>query len=278
MFERGTKYNNNECELNASSIGMVKAALESMNGFNLYGDNGCSWSVVYVDIDAHNRNRTTLETLLPRESNSKNTSAGLLPTIGFPAFALHNPNQIFKTVSKCKRKLEGNYGFKRFLRDGAGHQLEDSSKPFYNSSEVKNFDGTENEYPIYFCYMAINNIFANNLTEARRYYEMVESLCRRTSDTSESILPYFYYVPKESIEQERLKVNSQMRVASHEVDDGSSHLWTQAIWLICQLLGKVKVLLADTLLINIVGENYKSIYLKILSYKTECQFKTIIHR
>ncbi len=71
MFERGTKYNNNECELHASSIGMAKAALESMNGFNLYGDNGCSWSVVYVDIDAHNRNRATLETLLPRESSSK---------------------------------------------------------------------------------------------------------------------------------------------------------------------------------------------------------------
>ena len=71
MFERGTKYNNDECELHASSIGMVKAALESMNGFNLYGDAGCSWSVVYVDIDAHNRNRSTLETLLPRESSSK---------------------------------------------------------------------------------------------------------------------------------------------------------------------------------------------------------------
>jgi phosphorylase kinase alpha/beta subunit len=56
---------------NLSSIGLAKAALESMNGFNLYGDNGCSWSVVYVDIDAHNRNRTTLETLLPRESSSK---------------------------------------------------------------------------------------------------------------------------------------------------------------------------------------------------------------
>ena len=69
---------------------MAKAALEAMNGLDLYGDNGCSWyfllipklifliffliigrSVVYVDIDAHNRNRTTFETLLPRESSSK---------------------------------------------------------------------------------------------------------------------------------------------------------------------------------------------------------------
>ena len=33
-----------------SSIGMAKAALEAMNGFNLYGDKGANWSVVYVDV------------------------------------------------------------------------------------------------------------------------------------------------------------------------------------------------------------------------------------
>jgi len=168
MFERGTKYNNNECELNASSIGMAKAALESMNGFNLYGDNGCSWSVVYVDIDAHNRNRTTLETLLPRESNSKNTCASLLPTIGFPAFAVHNQSLIKSTVSKCKKRLEGKYGFKRFLRDGRRHELEDPDRPFYESSEVKNFDGTENEYPMYFGFMMINCLFANELGKVNK--------------------------------------------------------------------------------------------------------------
>ncbi|CAM4897071.1 unnamed protein product [Rotaria socialis] len=50
IWERGTKYNTNTCELHASSIGMAKAALESMNGFNLYGDQGSNWSVVYVDV------------------------------------------------------------------------------------------------------------------------------------------------------------------------------------------------------------------------------------
>lgn len=34
----------------SSSIGMAKAALEAMNGFNLYGDKGSSSSVVYVDV------------------------------------------------------------------------------------------------------------------------------------------------------------------------------------------------------------------------------------
>jgi hypothetical protein len=29
---------------------MAKGALEAMNGFNLYGDKGANWSVVYVDV------------------------------------------------------------------------------------------------------------------------------------------------------------------------------------------------------------------------------------
>lgn len=54
-----------------SSIGMAKAALEAINGCNLFGEKGASWSVIFVDIDAHNRNRSIFETLLPRESSSK---------------------------------------------------------------------------------------------------------------------------------------------------------------------------------------------------------------
>ena len=50
---------------------MAKAALEAVNGCNLFGELGASWSVIFVDIDAHNRNRTIFETILPRESNSK---------------------------------------------------------------------------------------------------------------------------------------------------------------------------------------------------------------
>lgn len=50
---------------------VAQAALEAINGFNLYGASGTSASVIYVDIDGHNRNRTTFETILPRESNSK---------------------------------------------------------------------------------------------------------------------------------------------------------------------------------------------------------------
>ncbi|XP_014672644.1 PREDICTED: phosphorylase b kinase regulatory subunit beta-like [Priapulus caudatus] len=72
MWERGSRYHNGQCELHASSIGMTKAALEAINGFNVFGTYGTSSSVIYVDIDAYNRNRTIFETMLPRESSSKN--------------------------------------------------------------------------------------------------------------------------------------------------------------------------------------------------------------
>lgn len=54
---------------------MAKSALEAINGCNLFGEKGASWSVVYVDIDAHNRNRSIFETMLPRESSSKVSDA-----------------------------------------------------------------------------------------------------------------------------------------------------------------------------------------------------------
>ena len=50
-------------------------------------------------------------------------------------------------------------------------------------------------------------------------------------------IPYFYYVPKDLIELEKQKPGSQTRLPSPEIDKGSSHLCTQAIWIICQLLG-----------------------------------------
>ena len=54
-----------------SSIGMAKAALEALNGLNLFGEKGCPQSTIHVDPDAQYRNCLILNTLLPRESTSK---------------------------------------------------------------------------------------------------------------------------------------------------------------------------------------------------------------
>ena len=95
--------------VSSSSIGFAKAALEAVNGINLFGDRGANWSVAYVDIDAHNRNRSIFETLLPRESASKSVDAALLPTVSFPAFATHDKVRIItievkKSFKNIKRK------------------------------------------------------------------------------------------------------------------------------------------------------------------------------
>ena len=50
----------------SSSIGMAKAALEAMNGFNLYGDKGANWSVVYVDVVSRHSWRIPSISLSPR--------------------------------------------------------------------------------------------------------------------------------------------------------------------------------------------------------------------
>ena len=84
--------------------------------------------------------------------------------------------------------------------------------------------------------MAINSIFANNLADAKVYYDLVTNLIKQTKKGS--VIPFYYYVPQEFIEHERLNANSQERMPSSEIFNESSHLWTQAVWIICQLLGK----------------------------------------
>ncbi|CAF1015983.1 unnamed protein product, partial [Didymodactylos carnosus] len=182
IWGRGSKYNNNTCELHASSIGMAKAALETMNGFNLYGERGASWSVVYVDIDAHNRNRTTFDTLLPRESASKNTDAALLFTVSWPAFSIHDTNLVQTTIKKCIRKLRGSYGFKRFLRDGQYTTIEPKDKRFYEASEIKKFDKNECEWPMFFALMVIDGLFKNNQPQIDEYLGLLNPLLRRTTE------------------------------------------------------------------------------------------------
>ena len=42
-WEKGSVYNDGTPEVHASSIGLAKAALESINGCNLFGEHGASW-------------------------------------------------------------------------------------------------------------------------------------------------------------------------------------------------------------------------------------------
>ncbi|KAL1227892.1 putative phosphorylase b kinase regulatory subunit beta [Trichinella spiralis] len=215
MWEMGTRYNDGTPELHASSIGMVKAALEAINGCNLYGSKGTVGSVIYVDIDAHNRNRTTFETLLPRESNSKNVDASLIPTIS-------------------------KYGFKRFLRDGKFCVLENPNRQYYQSGETKLFQGVECQWPMFFVYMIIDGVYMGNQRQVKVYADLLEPLL--IMEDNQTIMPHYYYFQTESIYHERSHPGSQIMLPS--LGKGL-FLWGQALYIISCLLKENLIHVSD---------------------------------
>ncbi|XP_017281374.1 phosphorylase b kinase regulatory subunit beta isoform X2 [Kryptolebias marmoratus] len=235
MWERGSKYNNGSTELHSSSVGLAKAALEAINGFNLFGNQGCSWSVIFVDLDAHNRNRQTLCSLLPRESRSHNTDAALLPTISYPAFAVDDDALYSQTLDKIVRKLRGKYGFKRFLRDGYRTANEDKNRRYYKPAEMKLFDGIECEFPMFFIYMMIDGVFRGNKEQVKEYQDLLEPIIFQSYE-GHAVIPKYYYVPADFVEAEQNKHGSQKRFPSNSGRDGKMFLWGQALYNIAKLL------------------------------------------
>ncbi|XP_027540968.1 phosphorylase b kinase regulatory subunit beta isoform X4 [Neopelma chrysocephalum] len=235
VWERGSKYNNGSPELHSSSVGLAKAALEAINGFNLFGNQGCSWSVIFVDFDAHNRNRQTLCSLLPRESRSHNTDAALLPCLSYPAFALDDEVLFGQTLDKIIRKLKGKYGFKRFLRDGYRTALEDRTRRYYKPAEIKLFDGIECEFPLFFIFMIIDGVFRGNPTQVKEYQDLLDPLLQHTPEGC-PVVPKYYYVPADFVEMEKKSPGSQKRFPSNNGRDGKLFLWGQAMYIIAKLL------------------------------------------
>ncbi|KAM8762331.1 phosphorylase b kinase regulatory subunit beta isoform X2 [Acanthopagrus latus] len=235
MWERGSKYNNGSPELHSSSVGLAKAALEAINGFNLFGNQGCSWSVIFVDLDAHNRNRQTLCSLLPRESRSHNTDAALLSTISYPAFAVDDDALYSQTLDKIVRKLRGKYGFKRFLRDGYRTANEDKNRRYYKPAEMKLFDGIECEFPIFFIYMMIDGVFRGNKDQVKEYQDLLEPIIFQSYE-GHAVIPKYYYVPADFVEAEQNKHGSQKRFPSNSGRDGKIFLCGQALYNIARLL------------------------------------------
>uniref|UniRef100_A0A8C7PX56 Phosphorylase b kinase regulatory subunit n=1 Tax=Oncorhynchus mykiss TaxID=8022 RepID=A0A8C7PX56_ONCMY len=214
MWERGSKYNNGSTELHSSSVGLAKAALEAINGFNLFGNQGCSWSVIFVDLDAHNRNRQTLSSLLPRESRSHNTDAALLPCISYPAFAVDDDALYSQTLDKVVRKLKGKYGFKRFLRDGYRTANEDKNRRHYKPAEMKLFDGIECEFPIFFIFMMIDGVFRGNNAQVKEYQDLLTPIIFQSFDVDELISPQDIdpikrYVPRQDQRNVSMRYSNQ---------------------------------------------------------------------
>lgn len=251
IWERGNKINHGNPELNASSVGIAKAALEAINGLNLFGVHGGQASVLHVLPDEIARTRITLESLLPRESASKEVDAAVLPVIGFPAFAVDDPNLVKRTRDKIVEKLQGNYGCKRFLRDGHQTVIEDSTRLHYEPLELKQFEHIECEWPLFFTYLMLDALFRGDTEQAAAYDQRLQPLL--VEQHGFKLLPELYYVPAELLEAERANPHSQTRLPNENLP----LVWAQSLYLLGQLIREGLLSLGD---IDPLGRHRRSNY------------------
>ncbi|MDQ5896373.1 MAG: hypothetical protein QG612_459 [Pseudomonadota bacterium] len=226
IWERGNKRNDGRAEINASSVGMAKAALEVASGARLLADG----PAIHVPAEAIAHARHTLENLLPRESESKETDAALLSIIGFPAFAVGDATLVERTRATIVGRLQGRYGCKRFLRDGHQTVVEDHSRLHYEPGELRRFEHIESEWPLFFCYLLLDAVLRGDETAALDYRQRLEAL--QVEQGGQRLLPELYIVPAESVEAERAAPRSQTRVPN----DNVPLVWAQSLYLVGVLL------------------------------------------
>lgn len=226
IWERGDKGNHGLPERNASSIGMAKAALESLDGLDLYGPHGNGSCRLLIPQGAISRLRRALEGLLPRESASKEADSACLSVIGYPAWAVENSKLVERTARRIRRELGGAYGYKRFLRDGHQTVVEDVSRLHYEPEELAQFEGIESEWPLFLAFELVTACCEQRWDEARRLQTQLKALA--VEKDGEQLYPELYLVPEQVVEQERQHPGSQARIANNNLP----LIWTQSlVWL-----------------------------------------------
>ncbi|MDD2782858.1 MAG: glycoside hydrolase family 15 protein [Sulfuricurvum sp.] len=230
IWERGNKINHGAAEINCSSVGMAKAALEAIDGFNLFGSVESQAGVIHVVSSDIARSRFTLQGLLPRESNSKETDAALLSIIGYPGYAVEDEKLVQLTREKIIKKLCGRYGCKRFLLDGHQSAIEDVSRLHYEPTELREFEHIESEWPLFFTYLLLDALMRENYGEAREWRERLAPLF--VEHDGEMLLPELYIVPKELIADEKLRPGSQIRYANENVP----LVWAQSLYILSDMI------------------------------------------
>ncbi|VDP86587.1 unnamed protein product [Echinostoma caproni] len=122
---------------------------------------------------------TVLESVLPRESNSKETDAALLSILTYPGFSITNEQLIKQTRNTVVQKLLGRYGCRRFLRDGFRTAREDSNRLYYEPWELRMFEGIECEWPMFLAWLVIDASFREDYDGADRYMQMLQDVVVR---------------------------------------------------------------------------------------------------
>lgn len=230
IWERGHKINLGATEINASSVGMAKAALEALDGFNLFVNIQTKEGVIHVVSSDIARSAVTLHGLLPRESNSKETDAALLSIIGYPAYAIKDEKLVTATRDKIIRKLAGVYGCKRFLLDGHQTSIEDDTKLHYEPSELREFTDIESEWPLFFTYLLLDALMREDKEKALYWRKKLEATF--VEEDGLQLIPELYFVPKELISAEKENPGSQKRSPNENIP----LVWAQSLFMLSDMI------------------------------------------
>uniref|UniRef100_A0A671RZN3 Phosphorylase b kinase regulatory subunit n=1 Tax=Sinocyclocheilus anshuiensis TaxID=1608454 RepID=A0A671RZN3_9TELE len=233
MWERGDKTNQGIPELNGSSVGMAKAALEAIDELDLFGAHGGPKSVIHVVPDEVEHCQSILCSMLPRASTSKEIDAGLLSVISFPAFAVEDADLVNITKSEIISKLQGRYGCCRFIRDGYRTPKEDPTRLHYDPAELKLFENIECEWPVFWTYLILDGIFNEDHEQVQEYREALDGVLIRGKHGIR-LVPELYAVPADKVEEEYRNPRSVERVVAGQLP----HMWGQSLYILACLLAE----------------------------------------
>ncbi|XP_027518124.1 phosphorylase b kinase regulatory subunit alpha, skeletal muscle isoform isoform X2 [Corapipo altera] len=233
IWERGDKTNQGITELNASSVGMAKAALEALDELDLFGAKGGPESVIRVLSDEVQHCQSILHSMLPRASTSKEVDASVLSVISYPAFAVEDSELVEITKQEIITKLQGRYGCCRFLRDGYRTPKEDPKRLYYEPAELKLFENIECEWPLFWAYLMIDGIFSGNIEQVQEYREALEGVLIKGKNGIR-LMPELYSVPLDKVDEEYRNPHSVDRIPMGKLP----HMWGQSLYILGCLMAE----------------------------------------
>ncbi|XP_063272865.1 phosphorylase b kinase regulatory subunit alpha, skeletal muscle isoform isoform X2 [Prinia subflava] len=233
IWERGDKTNQGITELNASSVGMAKAALEALDELDLFGAKGGPQSVIRVLSDEVQHCQSILHSMLPRASTSKEVDASVLSVISYPAFAVEDRELVEITKQEIITKLQGRYGCCRFLRDGYRTPKEDPKRLYYEPAELKLFENIECEWPLFWAYLMIDGIFSGNMEQVQEYREALEGVLIKGKN-GVCLLPELYSVPPDKVDEEYRNPHTVDRIPMGKLP----HMWGQSLYILGCLMAE----------------------------------------
>ncbi|XP_050166746.1 phosphorylase b kinase regulatory subunit alpha, skeletal muscle isoform isoform X3 [Myiozetetes cayanensis] len=233
IWERGDKTNQGITELNASSVGMAKAALEALDELDLFGAKGGPQSVIRVLSDEVQHCQSILHSMLPRASTSKEVDASVLSVISYPAFAVEDSELVEITKQEIITKLQGRYGCCRFLRDGYRTPKEDPKRLYYEPAELKLFENIECEWPLFWAYLVIDGIFSGNMEQVQEYREALEGVLIKGKN-GVHLVPELYSVPPDKVDEEYRNPHTVDRIPMGKLP----HMWGQSLYILGCLMAE----------------------------------------